>query len=776
MTADSTTKAQPPLESGLPETTVEAKQAGGVLSVLSTLGELSRNDVGVVRGMRTLLSVNQPGGVDCPGCAWPEASHERGSIEFCENGAKAIAWETTRRKIDAGFFAQHSVGELAAQTDYALGQLGRLVEPLLLEKGATHYRSISWEEAYARFAAQVSALSSADEAAFYTSGRTSNEAAYLFQLFVRQLGTNNLPDCANLCHESSGVALKETVGVGKGTVQLDDFEQADAILVLGQNPGTNHPRMMSVLQKAAQRGCEIVAINPLPEASLLQFAHPQKPSDVVFGGTQIATLFLPVRIDGDAALLKGIMKELLVAERSRPGQVFDWTFVREHTLGIEELLADLDATSWDDILAACGLSREDIRKAAAVFLRSRRVIACWAMGLTQHKAAVATIQQLVNLMLLGGHIGRPGAGLCPVRGHSNVQGDRTMGIAPTPEPGFLRRLEKRYGFTAPKTPGLDSVGTIFAMLQGGVRLLFSLGGNFLSATPDTEVTAQAMRKCDLLVHVSTKLHRGHLLEGPAHLLLPCLGRTEKDEQAGGLQFVTVENSMSVVHRSEGVLSPASAKLRSEVAIVCGLAQAVLGSRSQVPWRTLCEHYDRIRDEIEATVPDFADFNRRVRNEHGFVLPNAARERRFSTPQGKARFTVGAIPRHDLSAGQLLMMTIRSHDQFNTTVYGLHDRYRGVFGGRRVLFMNEEDMRERGLSAGQRVDLTSHFADERRVARQFVVTPYPIPRGCTATYFPEANVLVPATSWADKSRTPTSKSVVITVAPSQMETQSVQPGA
>ncbi len=757
--------AQTPDDSGQVTLGDRAEQAGGAASIFSTLHEIRRNDTGVVRGLRTLLALNQPEGVDCPGCAWPEAAGERGDIEFCENGAKAVAWETTRRRIDRDFFAKHSLAELAAESDYALGQHGRLVEPVYLPPGGTHYQPISWDDAYALIAKEANALTSPDEAVFYTSGRTSNEAAYLFQLFVRQLGTNNLPDCANLCHESSGVALKETVGVGKGTVQLEDFEQADAIFVIGQNPGTNHPRMMVHLQKAAARGCEIVTINPLPEAALLRFSHPQHATDVVLGGSPITSLFLPVRIDGDAALLKGIMKELLAEERLRPGRVFDWEFVRTHTQGIDALLADLDETSWESILNGSGLDRAQIRSAAEVWLRRKRIIACWAMGLTQHKAAVATIQQVVNLLLLGGHIGRPGAGLCPVRGHSNVQGDRTMGITPKVDPAFAARLEQRYAFVAPKQPGLDSVGTIEAMAKQKVRLFVSLGGNFLSATPDTEVTAAALTRCGLSVHISTKLHRGHLLTGPGSIILPCLGRTEKDHQASGVQFVTVENSMSVVHRSQGVLNPASDKLRSEIAIVCELAQAVLGNRSQVPWLRLRDNYDLVRDEIAATIPGFDHFNERVRSGNGFVLPNGARSRRFATTTDKAVFTVSPLPKHELRDGQLLMMTIRTHDQFNTTIYGLNDRYRGVFGGRRVILMNEQDMAERGLSAQKLVDLTSHFEGETRVATRFVVVPYDIPRGCTATYFPETNVLVPLGSRADKSRTPTSKSVVITVSKS-----------
>ncbi len=721
-----------------------------------------------MRGALTLLKLNQPEGVDCPGCAWPESADERGTIEFCENGAKAITWETTRRRVDAAFWAQHSVAELQQQSDYALGQHGRLAIPVYLPPGGTHYQPIAWDAAYRLIADELRQLTSPHQAAFYTSGRTSNEAAYLYQLFVRMLGTNNLPDCANLCHESSGVALKESVGVGKGTVQLEDFAQADAIFVFGQNPGTNHPRMLSVLQKAAQRGCHIVAVNPLPEAALQRFAHPQNPTELVLGGSEIASLFLPVQIDGDAALCKGIMKELLALERQHPGQIFDWDFVRNHTCGIDELIADLDALTWDEVTQGSGLSRKQVQQAADVWRRSRRIIACWAMGLTQHKAAVATIQQVVNLLLLGGHIGRPGAGLCPVRGHSNVQGDRTMGITPKVDDAYLSRLEQRFGFVASRQPGLDTVATIEAMRDGNVSLLCSLGGNFLSATPDTEVTAEALLRCRLQVHVSTKLHRGHLISRHGSLILPCLGRTEIDQQASGRQFVTVENSMSVVHRSQGHLQPASPQLRSEVAIICELAATVFGPQHRIDWLALRDSYDRIRDHIEATIPGFADFNQRVRSPDGFILPNAARARSFVTETERANFIVSPLPTHPLQPGELLMMTIRTHDQFNTTIYGLHDRYRGIFGGRRVILMNAEDLTERGLSDKQLVDLHSHFAHTTRTARRFVAVSYPIPRGCAATYFPETNVLVPLDSHADKSRTPTSKSVVITVTASAPE--------
>lgn len=748
--------------------------AGGLGAITQTWKQLNQH-TGLLRGGQALLRVNQAGGFDCPGCAWPEPhSDERPSLEFCENGVKAVAWEATRSTIGADFFAQHSVADLAAQSDFWLGQQGRLAEPLWLEEGSQHYRPISWEAAFARIAQHLHRLPSPQHAVFYTSGRTSNEAAFLYQLFVRLLGTNNLPDCADMCHESSGVALRETIGVGKGTVQLSDFDQCDAIFLLGQNPGTNHPRMMTALKRAAERGCEIVSINPLAEAALVRFRHPQEPEDVLGEGTAIASLHLPVRIGGDGALLKGIMKEILAADdqarAAGRGAVLDDAFIAEHTDGFAAFRAALDAASWDDIVRDSGIDRARILQAAQVWLRSRRIIACWAMGLTQHKEAVATIQEVVNLLLLGGHIGRPGAGLCPVRGHSNVQGDRTVGIVEKPEPAFLDRLGAEFHFQPPRDPGMDTVATIHAMRKGQVGVFFALGGNFLSATPDTEQTASALRRCGLTVQVSTKLHRGHLVTGRQALILPCLGRSEVDLQAGVEQVVSVENSMGIVHASRGNLRPASENLRSEVAIVCGLAKAVFTDDSgrwaaghRIDWDALCNSYDRIRDRIAAVIPGFADYNARLRLRDGFLLPNAARERRFGTASHKARFTAHPLPQHPLADGQLLLMTLRSHDQFNTTIYGLDDRYRGIKGGRRVLFMNPSDLTERSLSPGDHVDITSHFDDGTRQAIDFLVVPYAIPARCAAAYFPEANVLVPLDSYADGSRTPTSKSIVITVA-------------
>nr|MDQ3745449.1 FdhF/YdeP family oxidoreductase [Acidobacteriota bacterium] len=601
--------------------------------------------------------------------------------------------------------------------------------------------------------------------AFYTSGRTSNEAAFLYQLFVRQFGTNNLPDCSNMCHESSGRALTEAIGVGKGTVTLNDFNLAEAIFVVGQNPGTCHPRMLTSLQAAKRRGCKIVHVNPLPEAGLNRFKHPQHPLDLFGAGTRLSDLFLQVRVNGDVPLLKGIMKAVLEEEARRPGQVLDRKFIEEKTHGFEEFARALGEVSWDELVEQSGVAREEMRAAASVYVESKRTIVCWAMGLTQHKNAVANIQEIVNLLLLRGNLGRPGAGACPVRGHSNVQGDRTMGIWERPAEALLDALAREFDFEPPRRHGLDTVETIKALYERRVRVFFALGGNFLSATPDTEFTAEALRRARLTAHVSTKLNRAHLVTGEQALILPCLGRTERDVQKSGEQFVSVENSMGVVHSSRGSLEPASPHALSEPAIVARLARATLGSRSAVEWEGLVEDYDRIRDLIERVIPGFEDYNRRVRLPGGFYLPNLAREGTFKTSTGKANFTVHPLPRRELEPGQLLLMTVRSHDQFNTTIYGLDDRYRGVYGERRVVFLNPSDVEERGLSAGQVVDIVGHFEGEERVARRFVVVPYAIPRRCAATYFPEANVLVPLRSVADKSNTPASKSVVISLRPS-----------
>lgn len=765
--------AVPPSDSNDVRIGTPGAVAGGFPAIVQTLRHLTAQ-TGLLRGTQALVALNQAGGVDCPGCAWPESStenlegalHERSALEFCENGAKAIAWEATRRTLDAAFFARHSLVELSQQSDFALGQHGRLTQPLFKARDASHYQPISWDQALARVGQALRALRSPDEAIFYTSGRTSNEAAFLYQLFVRLYGTNNLPDCSDLCHESSGVALRETIGVGKGTVQLADFEQADAIWVIGQNPGTNHPRMLSTLQRVRARGCQIVTINPLREPGLLRFKHPQQPEDLLGAGTELSTLHVPVCIGGDAALLKGVMKELLLAEARAPGTVLDRRFIDQHTDGFSVLQAGLQAQSFASLEQASGIPRSVMKQLADLQARSRRVIACWAMGLTQQKDSVATIQEVVNLLLLGGHIGRPGAGLCPVRGHSNVQGDRTMGIVEKPDPAFLQRLADRFQFTPPAAPGLDSVAAIHALHAGRAHVFVALGGNFLSATPDTEFTAEALRRCQLTVQISTKLHRGHLVTGQEALILPCLGRTDLDLQHGVPQIVSVENSMGIVHSSQGHLPPCAPTLRSEVAIVCGLAQATLSPsiNQRLDWASLAASYDRVRDHIAAVVPGFADFNVRLRHKDGFLLPNLARQRQF--PDGKARFTWHPVfsPWQALLPDQLLMMTVRSHDQFNTTIYGLDDRYRGVLGGRRVILMNPRDLAARQILSGQRVQITSHFRGQTRCADDFVAVEFDIPERCCATYFPEANVLIPLDSVADKSRTPTSKSVVVTVQP------------
>ncbi|MDT5158128.1 MAG: hypothetical protein QOH51_2485 [Acidobacteriota bacterium] len=757
-------RAQPPEEFTGGEIRGAAEESGGLAAVWSSLKHASR-EMGLVRGARTLLRVNQKDGFDCPGCAWPDPDGERSHAEFCENGAKAVAEEATTRRVTQQFFREWSVADLSQKSDYWLGKQGRITQPFVLRRGATHYEPIEWDDAFKLIAGELNALSSPDEAAFYTSGRASNEAAFLYQLFVRQFGTNNLPDCSNMCHESSGRALTETIGVGKGTVTLDDFELADCVFIIGQNPGTNHPRMLTTLRAAKRRGCRIVHVNPLPEAGLGRFKHPQHPIDMLGGGTQLSDLFLQVRVNGDVALLKGLMKEVLEEESRRPGEVLDRKFIDEKTHGFDEFALALSEENWDELVEQSGVSRELIGRAAKVYIESERTIVCWAMGLTQHKNAVANIQEIVNLLLLRGQIGRPGAGVCPVRGHSNVQGDRTMGIWERPADSFLDALAREFSFEPPRRHGLDTVETIRAMYAAQVKVFFALGGNFLSATPDTEFTAEALRRLRLTAHVSTKLNRAHLVTGEQALILPCLGRTELDVQKSGEQFVSVENSMGVVHSSRGSLEPASPHLLSEPAVVARLARATLGERSTIEWERLVEDYDRVRDLIERVIPGFDDYNRRVRVPGGFYLPNLAREGVFKTSTERANFTVQELTPHVLAPGQFLMMTVRSHDQFNTTIYGLDDRYRGVYNERRVVFLNAEDIAEQKLSAGQVVDLVSHFEGEERTARRFLVVPYSVPRRCAATYFPEANVLVPLGSVADKSNTPASKSVVISVRPS-----------
>jgi len=730
--------------------------AAGVPAVVSALRH-SVAEMGVLRTARLLARVNQRDGFDCMGCAWPDPA-ERHHAEFCENGAKAVAEEATRLRAGPDLFEQWSVADMAAQSDHWLGKRGRLTHPLHLAPGATHYRAISWDDAYGLIARELGRLASPDEAAFYTSGRTSNEAAFVYQAFVRAFGTNNLPDCSNMCHESSGVALTQTIGIGTGSVSLEDVESADLLLVVGQNPGTNHPRMLSSLEVAKRRGARIVSVNPLREAGLARFHNPQTPRGIAGRGTQLADLHLQVRVNGDLALFQAVNRLLLDA-----GAV-DRAFVDEYCDGFDALRGHLGRLSWPDVLAATGLQRSQFERLAELAASSQRTIVCWAMGLTQHRNAVATIREVVNFLLLRGMIGKPGAGLCPVRGHSNVQGDRTMGISERPTAAFLDGIERTLGFPMPRAHGTDVVETIRGMRDGRIKVFMAVGGNFLSAAPDTGATAQALRGCRLTVHVATKPNRSHLTCGEQALLLPTLGRTERDVRGGREQVVTVEDSMSAVHASRGTLAPASAQLRSEVAIVCELAERVLGDRVPVGWTALAEDYDRIRDLIAAAIPGFADFN--ARRDTGFVLPHPPRdERRFQTPSGRAQLTANELDVLQVPAGRLLLQTMRSHDQYNTTIYGLNDRYRGITAGRRVVLVNAADLAELGIADGAIVDIVGEAADgvERRAAR-FRTVAYDTPRGCAAAYYPETNALVPLDSVADESGTPASKSVVVRLEP------------
>ncbi|KFN50456.1 FdhF/YdeP family oxidoreductase [Arenimonas composti] len=730
------------------------KAAGGLDALTSSFRHVREQGI-VTRGARTLLRANQPDGFDCPGCAWPDRNPQS-SFEFCENGVKAVAAEATRRRVGPEFFARHSIGWLAAQDDHYLEAQGRLTTPMLYDGRDDHYHPVGWDEAFALIAAELNALGSPDEALFYTSGRTSNEAAFLYQLFVREFGTNNLPDCSNLCHEASGIAMGEQIGVGKGTVTLDDFERADAILVFGQNPGTNHPRMLGELRAAARRGCRILVFNPLRERGLERFADPKDPRELLGGSTPIASHYYTPRIGGDLALVKGMLRRLVETD------ALDHAFIAGHTDGWETLRADLLATSWEDIEAGSGLTRAQIEEAADVYAAADAAIVCWAMGITQHRHAVGTIQMLVNLLLARGNLGRPGAGACPVRGHSNVQGDRTMGINERPPPAFLDALAAEFGFEPPRRDGHDVVGAIAAMAAGECRVFFALGGNFAAASPDTALTARALRQCALTVHVSTKLNRSHLVHGRRALILPCLGRTEIDLQAGGPQSVTVEDSMSMVHLSAGRNPPASPELLSEPAIVARLAAATL-PQSRIPWRELVADYDRIRERIARVVPGFADFNARVRAPGGFHLDNPAARREWHTAGGRARFVAHPLPA--ATDPQLLtLMTIRSHDQYNTTVYGLHDRYRGVSGERRVVFIARADLERLGLAAGQWVDLVSVWRDGERIAERFLLVEYAIPPGNIAAYYPETNPLVPLDHHAERARTPASKAVPVRLRP------------
>ncbi|NIY93047.1 FdhF/YdeP family oxidoreductase [Vibrio diazotrophicus] len=725
-----------------------------------------------VKNIRTMLKTNQNGGFDCPGCAWGE-SPESGKVNFCENGAKAVNWEATNRVVDPEFFATHSVSSLLKQTDYWLEYQGRITHPMKYDSASDHYVPVSWDEAYQLVAKHLNQLESPHQAEFYTSGRASNEAAFLYQLFVRAFGTNNFPDCSNMCHEASAIGMKDTIGVGKGTVIFDDFAKADAIFVIGQNPGTNHPRMLEPLREAVKRGAQVICLNPLKERGLERFQNPQVPIEMLSNGSKPTnTAYLRPALGGDMAVFRGIAKYLLQWEREAletDGKaVFDRAFISEHTIGIDEYLKEVDATTWEHITEQSGLELSEIEMVADMYRRSDRVIMCWAMGLTQHRHSVPTIKEVANVQMLRGNVGKPGAGLSPVRGHSNVQGDRTMGIDEKPSKAFLDSIEHRFNFSVPREVGHNTVQAIKAMEEHKSKVFIGLGGNFAQATPDTERTHLAMKNCDLTVHISTKLNRSHLVTGKDALILPCLGRTEIDVQNHGPQGVTVEDTFSMVHISYGQLEPRSEHLRSEPAIIAGIAHATLGCHP-IDWNWVIQDYGRIRDLISETIPGFTDFNQKLRNPGGFHLVNSATERNWNTSSGKAQFSDSPLPKQLINEAvleqgnkpDLILQTMRSHDQYNTTLYGLNDRYRGVFGMREVLFINEDDIAKLGFKNGDKVDMVSLWEDGvTRKVQGFTLVAYDIPKGQAAAYYPETNPLVPLDSYGERTFTPTSKFIAI----------------
>ena len=739
------------------------KAAAGIPAVISAL-KMAVSEAGVPRAWKALFHLNKKGGYDCPSCAWPDPDDERsGLAEYCENGARAVAEEATQKKLTADFFRKNSVAELAQLSDHEIGGKGRVAEPMYLPNGAAHYQPISWSEAFVKIAEKLNELASPNEAVFYTSGRTSNEAAFAYQVFTKEYGTNNLPDCSNMCHESTSSALGESLGLGKASVKLDDIYEAEVLMIIGQNPGTNHPRMLTALQKAKINGATIISVNPLPETGLMGFNNPQTYKGVLKINSALTDIFMHIKINGDMALLKALQLLLVQEEIKAPGSALDCAFIEESTEGFGALKDHLLKYDLNELSRICGIDIAQIREVAEILIQKNKIIVCWAMGLTQQRNSVNTIKEIVNLLLMKGSIGKPGAGTCPVRGHSNVQGDRTVGIYEKPKKEMLDAIEKRFGFTPPHEHGYDTVGAIHAMKEGKVKIFFGLGGNFLSATPDTKYTSAAMQETDLTVHVSTKLNRSHLIHGKEAIILPCLGRSDRDDTGGREQFVSCENSTGVVQSSKGVLKPVSRDLKSEVAIVCALAKATLGSKSKVPWDKYEADYDSIREDIEAVFPQvFQNYNEQVRKPGGFYLPNINRERKFATDNKKAKFNIAELQKIRLEEDDLLMMTIRSHDQFNTTIYGLNDRYRGIYNERRVIFMNQKDMNDRGLKEKEVVDIFNYFGGVERAAHHFIAVAYPIPAGCCATYFPETNVLVPIGSVAETSNTPTSKQVVVKV--------------
>ncbi|MDN3579911.1 FdhF/YdeP family oxidoreductase [Mucilaginibacter flavus] len=738
--------------------------AAGIPAVTVAMVDILQES-GFVRGMEGLFKMNKKDGFDCSGCAWPDPDDDRSPIaEYCENGAKALAEEATTKKLTAKFFAENSVADLAKLNDYEIGKKGRIAQPVYLPKGATHYQPISWDDAFKKIGDKLNSLASPDEAAFYTSGRTSNEASFTYQLFIREFGTNNMPDCSNLCHESTSLGLAEAIGIGKGTVTLNDFYDTDVIMIIGQNPGTNHPRMLTALEKAKQKGAKIIAVNPLHEAGLMGFKNPQTLKGILGINSQLADLYLQVKINGDMALLKAIEKLLYKAEQENPGKVFDHEFIKSNTEGYVAFLNHLNQFELSHLADECGISIAQIEQAADMLKDKSRIIICWAMGVTQHVNGVATVKEIVNLALLKGAIGKPGAGLCPVRGHSNVQGNRTMMIFDKPKPKQLDKLKEVFGFEPPRKHGYDVVESIQAMHEGKLKVFFAMGGNFLSATPDTTYTAEGMRKLEMSVHVSTKLNRSHLVHGDEALILPTLSRSDKDVVLGEDQFISSENSMGVVQMSKGMLEPISKDLLNENQIVCRMAKATLGSRSVIDWTKFEKSYDAVRDAIAKTIPGFEHYNQKVRIPGGFYLPNGPRDGKFENIDfgNRVGFNIAELPKHEIGEGEYRMTTIRSHDQFNTTIYGLDDRYRGIHNERRVIFMNANDIAKAGFKDGELVDLYNNFGGRERVARLFVIVSYNIPEGNTATYYPEANVLIPIDSVAEKSNTPTSKLVFISI--------------
>ncbi|GAA4267062.1 FdhF/YdeP family oxidoreductase [Frondihabitans peucedani] len=738
--------------------------AAGVPGVLHSM-EPAIKQLGLARTVKLMTSLNQKDGFDCMSCAWPDPDHRK-VAEFCENGAKAVTWEANPVLVPDSFWAEHSITDLLDKSEYWLGMQGRLTKPVHKPRGSDHYEEVSWKKAFDLIAGKLNSLDSPDQASFYTSGRTSNEAAFIYQLFVRAFGTNNLPDCSNMCHESTSLAMAEVVGIGKSTIAYDDFEKADLIMILGQNPGTNHPRMLTALEDAKRNGAEIVAVNPLPEAGLRRYKNPQVPRGIVGRGTDIADQFLQIRLGGDMALLQAVAKRVLAAEDANPGTVLDHAFLAEHTTGLDAFREHIAQVDDDEVLLATGLASTEIDELARRYLNSERVIITWAMGITQHRKSVDTIKEIINLLLLRGNIGKPGAGASPIRGHSNVQGDRTMGIWEQVSDEFLDALEKEFHFSPPREHGVDALKGIKGMQKGEIKFWMGMGGNLVAAISDTQLAEKAMRGTEMTVQVSTKLNRSHAVVGEEALILPTLGRTEIDVQKAGPQFVSVEDTVCSVHGSHGQVPPVAPDLLSEIAIVSRLAQATLGDRQPIDWQSFEDDYDMLRDHISRVVPGFSDFSRRVRSRDGFVLPNGPRDSRtFPTKTGKAMITVNDLEHVERPEGRLLLQTLRSHDQYNTTIYSLNDRYRGIKKGREVVFINPDDLAELSLVDGQRVDVFTEWTDDvERVLRDYRVVSYPTAKGCAAAYFPEANVLVPLDSAAIGSNTPVSKAVLVRVVP------------